>query len=119
MMVRIIDTKRIIISIKANPGFFRPKNIIDHKTLNRSCIAKTERANFFLLESALLFTYTKKAAVPIRANRITHTGPKIQFGGLNLGLLKLPYQFETEEIVKKEPITPASSQIPIAIINFK
>ena len=45
-------------------------------------------------------------------------GPKIQFGGLKLGLFKALYQGPVFGAVKTEPKTPADSQIIMLINNF-
>lgn len=50
--------------------------------------------------------------------KVVHTGPKIQLGGLKLGLLSVEYQVGIDDTVKIEPIAPAERQIPTERINL-
>ena len=117
-----------------------PKNITDHKMFKTSCIIKIkiifvfchEPDNnfcenlfhaFILSELILFFTsqffdQTKYKEIPIKTNKIVHTGPKIQLGGLKKGLFKPLYHDPICEIVKTEPIIPANSQIITLTKNF-
>ena len=56
--------------------------------------------------------------IPINKNNVVHTGAKIQFGGLNVGVFKEAYQVGIEGEVKKEPIIPANWQITIEIMSL-
>ena len=60
---------------------------------------------------ANFFAQTKYKENPIKKNKIVHTGPKIQFGGLKDGLFMLLYQEFIEGVVKTAPMAPANSQI--------
>ena len=61
---------------------------------------------------------TKYREIPIKTNRIVHTGPKIQPGGLKPGLFKPAYHLLISGVVKTEPTAPASSQIIMLTNNF-
>ena len=45
---------------------------------------------------------------------MVQAGPKIQLGGLKIGLCKEAYQVGMEDVVNIEPIAPASKQIRTA-----
>jgi len=131
----------INISKNAAPGLCKPKNITDHKILMRSCVAKIKIIfNFFHVPTknfwdkkfqafsfsdpivflgSHLFDQTIYREIPIKTNNIVQTGPKIQFGGLKLGLFRLLYQTPISEVVKTDPKTPANSQIIILTKSFK
>jgi len=49
---------------------------------------------------------------------IRQAGPKSQFGGLKAGLASSLYQPAMAETVKIEPITPASWETKMAMINL-
>ena len=51
------------------------------------------------------------------AYNVIQTGPKIQLGGFTVGFTSPAYQVGMAETVKIEPMTPANSEIMIAIIN--
>lgn len=46
--------------------------------------------------------------IPIIKYKIIQTGEKTQPGGLKNGLFKVRYHVDTEDTVKKDPITPAT-----------
>jgi hypothetical protein len=48
---------------------------------------------------------------------VVHTGPNNQFGGVNGGLIKPAYQEGIDDIVEKDPTTPASNGIAIQVIK--
>ena len=73
----------------------------------------------FAIRLTPIFFQTKNKAIPIKANKIVQTGPKIQLGGLKDGLTIVLYQVAIDGEVKIEPITPAASQITILKISFK
>ena|SRR3989339_372974 len=64
------------------------------------------------------FAHTRYKEIPINKNNTVHMGPKIQFGGLKLGLFKALYQAPIFGAVKTEPKTPADSQIIMLINNL-
>lgn len=64
------------------------------------------------------FSCTRYKEIPISIYSIVQTGKKIHEGGLKIGFLSEEYQFLIDEVVNVEPITPASKQMPIAIISF-
>src|SRR5690349_1725127 len=117
MMVARIPTHRRIISAKAPPGFLRPKKIADHRRFRMSCRAKIPRA---ILTSwrCQLFCHTRKAAIPIKAKSVVQTGAKSQLGGATFGFTRLAYQVGMAGVVNMAPITPASSQPTIAMVNL-
>jgi hypothetical protein len=140
MIVNIIANQNINSSKRATRGECMPKNIIDHKILRTSCVAKIKTTfafshvpvkNFwdnefhaFLFSEPILFfglqflDQTKYKEIPIKKNSVGHTTAKIQSGGLNKGLFKVLYQPLTCGNVKNEPITPANSQIIRLANNF-
>ena len=64
------------------------------------------------------FDQTKYKEIPIKTNIAVHVGAKIQLGGLKLGLFKFLYQEPIDDVVKKEPMAPANSQIIMLVKNF-
>ena len=56
--------------------------------------------------------------MPIKRYKILQTGPKTQFGGEKLGLLKSRYQVFIALIVNGVLATPINSQPRIEIINL-
>lgn len=108
-MVATITSHKKIISTNAMPGFFIPKNRIDHSVFKNNCTPNKDKAIF----TSFFFhpcCHTKKAAIPMSTNSVVHTGPNTQLGGLNEGLFKVAYQVGIEDAVKIEPITPAISE---------
>jgi len=97
----------IIISIKANKGFFNPKNIIGHKKLRINCNPNIETAILEFLVLIFLFQIIYNES-PIRKYKIIHTGPNNQLGGLKNGLFKFEYQVDIDDTVKIDPINPAN-----------
>lgn len=117
-----------------------PKNVTDHRTLRMSCVAKIKiifalrqepeknlferEFHIFFLSGLILFfgshffDQTKYRAMPIKINKVVHTGPKIQFGGLKLGLFKVLYQEPIAGVVKIAPMVPANSQIIMLVKSF-
>lgn len=74
-------------------------------------------------ETAFLFFFipliqTRYNDIPIKTNKVVHTGAKTQLGGLKLGLFSKGYQLETEEDVKKEPANPIAWHINIEYISL-
>ncbi len=51
---------------------------------------------------------TRNAAIPISVYRLVQTGANNQLGGLKDGFARLAYQLGIEDLVKIEPIKPAS-----------
>jgi len=68
---------------------------------------------FFLFKP---FCHTRYEAIPMRAKRVVHTGPKIQLGGASSGLINVAYHPVIDGKVKKEPTLPTNSEIRIAKI---
>ena len=54
---------------------------------------------------------TIPAAIPISMYSSVQTGPKIQFGGLKLGLFRDTYQSPTEDWVAKPDKKPMRTQM--------
>lgn len=54
------------------------------------------------------FCHIRNKEIPIKKYKVIQTGPNIQLGGFNEGLLRSKYQLLIELIVKIEPITPES-----------
>ena len=75
-------------------------------------------AIFTSLRSNPLF-HTKNAAMPMRTNSVVHTGPNIQDGGFNAGLVIPAYQVWIDGAVKTEPMIPADSETIIAKMSLK
>lgn len=57
--------------------------------------------------------------MPIRTYNPVQTGPKTQAGGFRAGFASAAYQVGIDGAVKIEPITPAKTEIPTAIINLR
>ena len=104
-MVIKIATQRKIISTKAAAGDLKPKKKTDQRMLRNNCTPNQTKGTLFFLAP---FTHIKYKEIPIKTNKVIQTGEKIQLGGLKAGLLRLTYQVDTQEVVKKEPITPAN-----------
>lgn len=102
----------------ANEIFCKPKKAIDHKALTTKWTRKNIKANLiFLLFRP--FCQTKYIAIPIKVYSNNQTGPKIQLGGLKLGLTIPSYHVPIEDIVKNEPIIPANWATAIERISLK
>jgi hypothetical protein len=99
--------------MKARPGIFRPKKMIDHKAFKASCMKKIVKAILFLP-----CLQTRYKEIPIRTYRLIHTGPNTQLGGLKEGLFNSTYQVEIDSVVKTEPIIPASWQTIIDMASL-
>jgi len=116
IVVKMVS-QRNIISRNAPTGECKSKKIIDHRIFKNNWL--TNRLSAILLSLLLTpFFQIRNSAIPMRANKIIHTGPNTQFGGASVGLIRLMYQVGIDGIVKIEPITPASSQKIIATINL-
>ena len=100
--------------MKARKGECRAKKIIDHRIFNPSCMLKIAY-DFF---DFVFLSQNKHSEMPISMYKAVHTGPKIQFGGLNAGLFSEAYQVAMEGVVKTEPINPARRQIAIEKTSF-
>ena len=74
---------------------------------------------FFAFSFLIPSSHIRNKDIPINIYRIVQTGPNIQFGGLNEGLLIVVNHVRTEEEVKRAPIPPANWQITIAVKNLK
>lgn len=74
------------------------------------------KAILFLIEVASVFIYIQYTATPMSRNKVVHTGPKTQFGGLNKGFSKEAYQPSMAGAVKIEPIRPANSDMTTNLI---
>lgn len=87
-----------------------PKNRKDHAEFNMSWTAKIDMPilTIFFFKPSFHTIYKE---IPIRKYKETHTGPKIQPGGLNEGFCKITYHVWTEEDVNIDPIIPANWQI--------
>jgi len=102
----------MIISMKAYKGNLKPKKIIDQSALRTSW--NPNKSNATLDSSVFIpFFQIKYSEIPIRKYSVVHTGPKIQFGGLKKGFFNAAYHVGIDDIVKMEPIAPASRQIKI------
>ena len=110
-------THRTIIITSPYSVDFNPKKTTDHRAFNASCVAKIYRAVLFSFFSKP-FPQTRYREIPISMYRVSHTGPKSQFGGAKLGFTNVAYQDGIDCTVKIEPITPASWQITIAAISL-
>lgn len=98
-------------------GDLKPKKTTDHKALRISWTANTVRA----ILTCRLFNplrHTRKADIPMRKNRVIHTGPINQPGGVKDGFLRVAYQVGIDGVVKTEPITPAIWQMPMLITSL-
>lgn len=91
---------------------FPNKNFFDSEFI---FIAFLEPISF---KTTHFFDQTKYRETPIKTNKVVHTGPKIQFGGLKDGLFKVAYQEPIAGVVKIAPIDPANSQIIIQTKSF-
>jgi len=65
-----------------------------------------------------LFIRTRYKEIPIIINKIVHTTPKTQPGGVIFGFIRVGYQVPIEKELKKDPKSPASWQIIKAKSNF-
>jgi len=101
--------------MNAASGDFNPKNKIDHKVFNPSCIPKKVIAFFFNFDFLIQTRYNE---MPISTNKLIHTGENIQLGGVKEGLLIVVYHVFVAGAVKIEPIIPASWQITMADISL-
>lgn len=61
---------------------------------------------------------TRYNEIPIKKYNTVHTGPKIQFGGLNAGFSNPRYQVGIAGAVKTEPSIPTDSVIAIDKIKI-
>ena len=57
--------------------------------------------------------------MPISANKVVQTGANNHAGGLRAGLGSVAYHVGMDWAVKIEPIIPAASDIPMAIISLE
>lgn len=88
-----------------------PKKTTDHNTFRINCITNAQSDN-------LAFPYpdflqTNHAATAIIRKRVDQTGPKIQLGGFQAGLLISAYQLLTLDVVAIDPTNAAAKQIAI------
>src|SRR3989344_725999 len=118
MIVARMASQRNTISTSAPPGLCRPKKIIDQSVFKTNWPKKMPRAIFTSLRPSPFFQ-TRNAAIPISANNVVQTGPNTHAGGLRAGLTIPAYQPAMDGVVNTEPIIPANSDTPIAIINLK
>jgi len=103
--------------MNANKGDCRPKNNEDQIMLRNNCMLKIDNAiltPFFFIPCFQIINNEK----PINKYNKVQTGPKTQFGGLKLGLIKVVYHVETEFAVNIEPINPANNGIAKETINL-
>jgi hypothetical protein len=103
--VTAINIHKANISTKPSAKDLNPKNNNDQRMLRINCNPKI--INAFLGDDFLLFIrQTLYAANPIKKNRIVHTGPNNQLGGVKYGLFRNTYQVGIFGIVKTDPIDP-------------
>ncbi len=102
--------------MKAKSGDFKPKKNMDQQILKNNCTPKTKMALFIAVLDGC--RQTKNKEIPIITNKVVHTGPNTQFGGVKDGFCKVAYQPGMAGVVKIEPITPAIRQIVMLIISF-
>ena len=88
-------------------GDLNPKKTTDHKTFTINWTVKTVSA-ILTGRFLTLLRQTRNAAIPMRRNKVSHTGANTQLGGVNDGFLRVAYQVEIEGAVKTDPITPAT-----------
>ena len=117
IIVARIASHKTTISMNAPPGDCRPKKIIDQNVLRTSCTINIPSATRTSFRSNPLFQM-RKAAIPMRAKRVTHTGPNSQLGGAKLGFTIPAYQVGIDDEVKTEPIIPASCDTAIAMMSL-
>ena len=116
-MVAAIAIHNKTISITAKNGFWSPKKSTDHTMFKNNCTPNAKTAvlfSFFVIPRSQM----RKSEIPIRINKVVQTGAKIQFGGLNAGLLIPAYHVLMEGAVKREPNSPAAWQIKMETMNF-
>lgn len=116
IVVRIASQRKTI-SMSAPPGLCRPKKIIDQRVFKTSCTRNIPRAIFTSLDSNPFF-HTKNAATPMRTNNVVQTGPNNHAGGFIGGFTIPEYQPAIDEVVKIDPIIPASSETAIAMMSL-
>ncbi len=64
------------------------------------------------------FSQIRKAAIPISTKSVVQTGPKIQLGGFQAGLLMVAYQVGIDGMVNREPMNPAARQTITDKVNL-
>lgn len=101
----------------ASPGFCAPKKTIDHKKFKNNCTKNTFIA--FVCFFDFLTFQTKNKENAISAYKSVQTGPKIQFGGLNGGLLRVAYQVGIASLVAILPPAAAAKTTAKLISNFQ
>jgi len=106
-IVRNIAIQRTMISIKAKNGDFKPKNRIDQSMFRPSWTANQNMA-VFTPGKCRVFSHRRKREIPMRTNRLIHTGEKTQLGGVKDGLAREAYQTGMEGVVNSDPTNPAS-----------
>jgi hypothetical protein len=78
---------------------------------------KTAKNTLRFLSSFLLFQIKNKL-MPIRIKSVVQTGAKIQFGGLNEGLVRVAYQVAILGAVNKVPRLPITRQATMEMISL-
>ncbi len=106
-----------MISTNAQPGCCILKKISDQKKFSTNCTANKIIAVCFTTTSFLVF-HTKNKATPIKMYSNVQTGPNIQLGGLNHGLLAVANHPSTPDEVKNPEILPTKTGINIEKNNF-
>lgn len=116
-IVNNIKIQRMEISISPARGDLSPKNAADQSTLRINWTPNIERAILTFPLSGP-FCHTRKTEIPINIKSVVHTGKNTQLGGANEGFMRVAYQVGIAGVVKTEPITPASRQMAMLIINL-
>ena len=114
-----IEIAKNINSTRATPVKCWLKNINDHKTFKARLMAKTMKNALRFPSFFLLLFQIKNKLMPMSTKSVVQTGAKIQFGGLNEGLLSVAYQVAILGVVNKVPMLPTTRTITMEIMNLR
>ena len=81
-------------------------------------MAKTMK-NILRFPSFFLLFQIKNKLMPISTKSVVQTGAKIQFGGLNPGLLSVAYQVAIFGVVNKVPMLPTTRTITRELMSLR
>jgi hypothetical protein len=109
-----IASHNMTISAKARPGDLSRKKRADHATLSNNCSRKS------CIGPAInpTFRQTSHAAIAIATNKIVHTGPNSQLGGVQRGLLKSLYHGRSAGVVSNDPSPAAPRQTAMQTMSL-
>ena len=106
--VAAIAAQSKAMSTRAAPGFWSPKNNQDHATFSANCTPNS--VNDPRAAAKPPCRQTNQAAIAMHRYSADHTGPKIQFGGFQVGFARVAYQVAIFGVVTAPPIPAAAKQ---------